>query len=176
MTRRLIPAALLFALLVAAVPAAGELSGPFSWRWSEAKDPITDRIVRKASVDTLSVKFNGWPRVMLATVILACFEAKPVLVFDWDAKVAAKEGLIVEYRFDGHPGRRVDAKYVRRSRQTTGDLGNIRQFLRDASISEGLYLRVRSPAYGNVEARFHTRGGSVLAARFGQYCPTALRP
>lgn len=176
MSRRLIAIAFLAIFFVPVLPASALLNGPFAWRWSETRDPINDRVIHTASVATLGFKLNGATRIALVTVILACANGEPVLVFDWEEKVAGSRGLIVEYRFDGRPGRRTKANYVRRSRQSTSDLADIRQFLADASVSDGLYVRVQSPAFGSAEARFHARGGGALAARFAQYCPGALGP
>ncbi len=166
-----------FTLLVTALPIAAHasevrLNQSGSWQYSESRDAISNAIVRSAQVGTISIRRNERPEITAATVIVGCAEARPFMVFDWDVKVAAKAGLVVQYRFEGISGRKVKAKYVRRTRQTATNAADVRQFLSDAANSDRLYLRVLSDQYGAVEAWFSTRGGAELAAVFGGFCPS----
>lgn len=171
---RTIAFALAAIVLPIANPAtAAELNQPFSWRWSESRDAITDKIVRTGHVDTLTLRLNGMPQIGFGSVLVGCVGGKPLMVFDWGPKVAGKAGLAVQYRFEGQPGRQVTARYVRTTRQIVSKPGDIRQFLADASKSDRLYVRVVSDRYGTVEARFTARAGAELAALLGRHCPSA---
>jgi hypothetical protein len=151
---------------------AAELNLPFSWRWSESRDAITDKIVRMGETSTLSFRMNGVPQIGFASVLIGCASEKPLIAFDWGPKVAGKAGLAIQYRFEEHPGRELTATYVRTTRQTVSKPGEIRRFLADASKADRLYVRVLSDRYGTVEARFHVRAGAELAALLGRYCPS----
>jgi hypothetical protein len=168
--------ALAFTLLAMALPASSHAEGGLnqlsSWRYSESRDPVSDAIVRQAQTSTIAIRRNGVTEIARASVIVVCADEKPLLVFDWDAKVAAKAGLTVQYRFDGQIGSTVAARYVRRTRQTATQAVDVRRFLTDAARSDKLYIRVLSDQYGAVEAWFSARGGAELAAVLGGFCPS----
>src|SRR5215467_2521070 len=113
--------ALAFTLLALASPlvahAEGGLNQPRSWRYVESRDAITDTLIRLMQVEALSFRLNDNPEFYDAIVAVGCADNQPLLVFAWGKKVAGKAGLVVQYRFEGQPGREVTAKYVRRTRQ-----------------------------------------------------------
>jgi len=105
--------------------------------------------------------------------MLRCAAGKPEIIVEWSFKAAGKANLVVEYRFDGKPGRGLQASYVNRSKQRSGDLTDVRAFLRDARASAQVYVRVTSDAFGFSEAEFSATAGADMANRFVTACPTA---
>jgi hypothetical protein len=151
---------------------AAELNQSFSWRWSESRDAITDKIVRTGEAGTLLLRLNREPQISFGQIVVGCADGTPMMVFDWGLKVAGKTGLVLQYRFEGRPGRQMTAKYVRTTRQTVNKPAEIRQFLADASKSDRVHVRIVSDRYGTVEAKFTARAGAKLAALLGHHCPS----
>jgi hypothetical protein len=95
-----------------------------------------------------------------ARVLLTCAGGQASITIDWSFKAAGSKNLILEYRFEGRPGRQLSARYV------------IRQFLADARTSTRLYVRVNSDLSGPQSATFAAGAGADMAARFGAACPS----
>jgi hypothetical protein len=144
------------------------------WRWQEGNDPITDAPVRQAWIATAVIDDKPFAGDE-ARLAVSCVTGKADIVVDWNFKVAGKEKLVLEYRFDGLPGRAPAARYVNRSRQRVTGLADIRQFLSDARGSTRLLLRVNSDAYGPSSATFAADAGSDMVARFLAACPSVGR-
>lgn len=142
------------------------------WHWSEARDPITDAVIRRAYV--LSTAVNG-PAFGSdqARVLLTCVAGRSTITVEWTIKAAGKVNLVLAYRFEGRPGRKLNARYVNRGSQQSAAIADVRQFLKDAAISHGLYVRVTSDAFGVSEATFKAGAGADMVARFAAACPDA---
>lgn len=144
------------------------------WDWRESVDPITDEVVRVGTILTTRVNISGEEYGHQARVRVVCVSGKSAIIVDWSSRVAAKKNLALEYRFAGQPGRRTNIRYINRTKQSTTDTADIRQFLADARVSNSLYVRVSSDTYGVSEATFTTRAGEDLFDHFVAVCPSAV--
>jgi hypothetical protein len=142
------------------------------WRGTRTADPITDAPLLRLYLITTEVNGAVFGRDM-ARVMLTCAAGKSSLDFEWTIKAASKTNLVVAYRFEGQPGRTVKARYVNNSEQETTQLGDVRQFVRDAGLSQRLYLQVNSDRFGVNEARFKAKAGPSATASFVEACPDA---
>jgi hypothetical protein len=142
------------------------------WRWAESVDPISDAPVRQAYVATVDIAGR-----LLGTdesrVLLTCVDGKASITIDWSFRVAGSANLVVEYRFDGRPGRSLKARYVNRTRQQSADIGDVRLFLSDARQATRLFVRVDSDLYGPSSATFAAAAGPDMVRRFVAACPAA---
>jgi len=142
------------------------------WRWVESIDPISDAPVRQAYVATVDIA-DTVLGTEEARVLLTCAGANASITVDWSFKAAGSANLVLEYRFDGQPGRRLNARYVNRFRQQSTDAGDVRRFLADASMSKRLVVRIDSDLSGPSSATFAAGAGPDMAARFVAACPSA---
>jgi hypothetical protein len=142
------------------------------WTWSEFADAVTDQHVSQAYLQTTRINDEVLGEDF-ARLMLSCLAGKPEIQVDWTFKAGGKANLVLEYRFDGLPGRRLKARYVNSGRQRSDDLADVRQFLADAKQSTSLYVRARSDQYGTAEATFSARAGVDMVKRFVAACPAA---
>lgn len=142
------------------------------WRWSESVDPISDAPVKYAYVATVDIA-DTVIGTEEARVLLTCVGGKASITVDWSFKAAGSANLVLEYRFDGRPGRRLNARYVNRYRQQSTDAGDVRRFLADARMSKRLVVRVDSDLSGPSSATFAAGAGPDMAARFVAACSSA---
>lgn len=140
------------------------------WRWVESVDPITDAPVRHAYVATVEIA-DALLGTEEARVMLTCISGNASITVDWSFKAAGSANLVLEYRFDGRPGRRLKARYVNRTRQRSEHQGDVRQFLADAGRSNRLMVRVDSDLSGPSSATFAAGAGPDMVARFAAACP-----
>ena len=142
-----------------------------AWRWEDLIDPITDEVRRTAVVHS-RIDMTG--QSPMAFVSLHCINQTPAIYVGWSANVIARGNWLLEYRFAGHAGHPLNARYVNRSHQIIADVDDIRGFLGEAVDSDTLNVRVTSNAYGTSDATFSTRRGSETVARIVADCPDAV--
>ena len=172
---RIILAGLVLLFAAAMEPAVGatfEAALATRWQWSEGIDRITDQKVSRAILRTVEI-VDMQLGLGEARLALACTGGVVVMNIDWSFKAAGRTNLSLEYRFAGHRGRSLKARYVNRSREEVTDLGGIRRFLADARLSDRLRLRVTSDLAGVTEATFRAAAGADIVRRFTAASPVA---
>lgn len=141
------------------------------WRWAESVDAISDAPVKQAYVATADIA-DTVLGTEEARVLLTCVGGNASITVYWSFKAAGSANLVLEYRFDGQPGRRLNARYVNRYRQQSSDAEDVRRFLADARMSKRLVVRVDSDLSGPSSATFAAGAGPDMAARFVAACPS----
>jgi hypothetical protein len=147
---------------------------PGRWEFEVKRDKITDLPFYLAKAHTKRAVIAGRRGDYLVGIGLSCFKGKGAFGVRWSASAAGSKNLVLEFRFDGQPGYRTEARYVNRSEQETTSVDDVRQFLHGANRSEGLYVRVTSDLYGVSEAYFVVRGGRDIVNKFRAACPAML--
>lgn len=147
-------------------------SPPARWDFEVRRDKITDLPFHIAQVATRRTLVAG--QRVEARVGIWCFQGKGTIRVRWGGAAAGSKNLVLEFRFDGEPGHRTKARYVKRSEQETTNVEDLRQFFKGMERSDGFYLRVISDLYGVSEAYFTTRGGREVVAKFRAACPAMV--
>lgn len=153
------------------IPAEAEFPSHYGrkWEFGEHTDKITDQRVRTIMIYAMHGAVP-WGFVQ-APLNVRCTAGNAELTIKWAEKTASNVNLVVEYRFDGLPGRSLDVRYVNRSEQRSTSVAGIRQFLADARRSDRLLLRVSSDLLGTTEAVFRAGAGAEVADYLIAACP-----
>jgi hypothetical protein len=141
------------------------------WIWEEQRDKITDQVIYVGYVNTLRTSIGGSSDINGASVLVYCSGNEAAVVFLWSRSAAGTKNLSVAFRFEGQPGHVTKARYVKRTKQETTDLGDVRLFLDGLAKSDRLYVRATSDLYGTSEAGFRYRGGAEIVNRLRAACP-----
>jgi hypothetical protein len=152
---------------------AGSSTGPSAGNWaiSQQIDRISGGNTTKARLTAFTVSGNR-QHLGLADIQLQCFDKRPIVRLSYPFRVGANSSAIVEYRFDQHPGRKANARFMPDFRTVViDDRAEVTQIADGLSSSAVLYVRISSLYAGRAEAEFRVPGaGIAIDAAYGE-CP-----
>lgn len=101
--------------------------------------------------------------IVVASVQLTCFDAKPIAKFAFNLRVGADRNTSLGYRFDDKPGHDGVESRVLFGQQVivVEDGAAVKQFVEDLRGSTLLYVRIRSLNAGTTVAEFRTAGNEA---------------
>jgi hypothetical protein len=151
----------------------GGSTGPSagSWAISQQIDRISGATTTRAHLSAFTVSGKG-QHMGLAHIDLQCFDKRPIVRLRYPFRVGANCTAIVEYRFDRHPGRKANARFMPDFRTIViEDKAEVMQIADGLASSAVLYVRVSSLYVGRAEAEFRVPGAGVAIDAAYAECP-----
>jgi hypothetical protein len=148
---------------------AGPSAG--SWAISQQIDRISGATTTRAHLSAFTVSGNR-KHLGLAHMYLQCFDKRPIVRLSYPFRVGANSSAIVEYRFDRHPGRKSNARFMPDFRTIViDDRAEVTQLADGLASSAILYVRISSLHAESAEAEFRVPGAGVAIDAAYAECP-----